>query len=105
MIGDEAERSTLVGGVPIQLGVTVTEELNPFSDWTDTGIDTFCPNFVATDGIELIEKSGVVADDVVVCAVVCAATVTIMKVDDPSSPIGLPVAVTVYELAETFATL
>jgi hypothetical protein len=49
----------------------------------------------------LIEKSAVA--DVVVCAV--AVVVAIVKVDEPSSPTGLPVAVTVYVLAETFATL
>jgi len=101
--GCEAERSTLVGGVPVQLGVRVTAELNPLSERTEMGTDTFCPNCRATEGVELIEKSAVA--DVVVVVVACAATVTIVNVDDPISSIGLPVAVIVYELVETFATL
>ena len=99
--GGEAERSTLVGGVPIQLGVSVTAELKPYSELTETGIDTFCPNCKDTDGVELIEKSAVTDAEVVVA---CAATVTIVNVAEPTSSIGLPVAVIAYELEVTFAT-
>ena len=34
-----------------------------------------------------------------------AAGVTTVSVDEPESPIGLPVAVTVYEAAETLLTV
>jgi hypothetical protein len=49
VIGGETERFTLVGVVPTQLGVSVTEELNPFSEVTTTGIDTFCPEVTTTE--------------------------------------------------------
>ena len=98
LIGEEVERLTPEGVVPTQTGVMVTVELKPFVEVRVIGMDTSWPWGTATSGIEVSVKSGIaeVEVEVVVMVVVCGG-VTTVRVVEAESPIGLPVAVTVYE--------
>jgi len=98
VMGDELERFMPEGAVPSQTGVRVTVELKPFVEVRVIGTDTSWPWDNVTEGVEASEKSGV-------AEVVVTAGVTTVNVDEPESPIGLPVAVTVYEAAETLLTV
>lgn len=100
VIGDEIDKLTPVGAVPIQTGVIVTEELKPFVEVREIGMDTCWPCDTATEVVDERVKSGIA--DVVL--VVCAGEATVSVVE-PESPIGLPVAVTVYEDGETLLTM
>jgi hypothetical protein len=94
------ERFTPDGIVPTQTGVMVTEELKPFIEVRVIVTDISSPWDNVTEGVEVIEKSGT-AEVVLVVDV----SVTTLNVDEPESPIGLPVAVTVYEVGETLLTV
>jgi hypothetical protein len=96
------ERFTPDGIVPTQTGVMVTEELKPFIEVRVIIADTSCPWYNVTEGVEVIEKSGIAE---VVLVLVVDVGVTTVNVDEPESPIGLPVPVTVYEVGETLLTV
>jgi hypothetical protein len=90
-------RLTPAGAVPIHDADNVTGELNPFMETTVTVAEPLPPCVNTILEIEVSEKSGKVAVELVVVAVVVwlvngALTV---KVAETESPLGLPVAVTV----------
>jgi len=93
------ERFTPAGIVPTQTGVRVTEELKPFVEVSVIGTDETWPWDTATEGVDPSEKSGTAE-----VVLVVTADVTTVSVDEPESPIGLPVAVTVYEANATLGT-
>ena len=97
--GDEMDRLTPDGAVPTQTGVIVTEELKPFSEVRDIGMDKSWPCDTATEVEEDSVKSGIAE----VVLVTCAGAVTV-NVVEPESPIGLPMTVIVYELNDTLLT-
>ena len=98
VMGDEMERVTPDGTAPSQTGFRVTVESKPFIDVRVIITGTSSPWNSVTEGVEASEKSGI-------AEVVVTAGVTTVNVDEPESPIGLPVAVTVYEAAETLLTV
>jgi len=107
-IGDAMERLTPEGIIPTQTGVMVTEELlKPFNEVKVIGMDTDCPCENVIEVVAVSEKSGTAVALVVVLVVVLLVCVdaTTVSVVEPESPIGVPVAVTVYAAAETLLTV
>ena len=97
-IGEDMERFTPDGAAPTQVVVIVMEEARPLTEDRVIGTVTYWPWFTATEGVAETEKSGI-------AEVVVAVDVTMASVDEPESPVGLPVAVIVYEVGETLLTV
>jgi len=99
VMGGEMERFTPAGGVPSQTGARVTVESKPFIEVRVMVTGTSWPWDSVTEDVEASEKSGVAE------VVLVAAGVMTISVDELESPTGLPVAVTVYEAADTLLTV
>jgi len=90
VIGDVMNRVTPAGAVPTHAADNVTVELNPFIDPTVTIAEPLPPCVNMTFEVDVSEKSGKVAVELVVAVVVWLVN---EKAAETESPLGLPIAV------------
>jgi hypothetical protein len=90
--GDPMNRVAPAGAVPTHDADNVTAELNPSMDPTVTVAKLLPPCVNMTLEVDVSEKSGNVAVELVLLVVVWLVT---EKVAEAESPLGLPIAVTV----------
>jgi len=90
--GDPMNSVAPAGAVPTQDADNVTAELNPSMDPTVTVAKLLPPCVNMTLEVDVSEKSGNVAVELVLLVVVWLVT---EKVAEAESPLGLPIAVTV----------
>jgi hypothetical protein len=93
VIGDAMNRLTPAGGVPIQDADNAMAELNPFMETTVTVAEPLPPCVNMILEVDVREKSGKAAVELVLFDVV-DGTLT-EKVAGTDSPLGIPIAVTV----------
>jgi hypothetical protein len=96
VIGDTMKRLTPTGGVPIHDADNVTVALNPLTERAVTVAEPLPPWVNMMLGVEVSEKSGVGAVELVVLVDVWLVNGAVTeKVAEVESPLGLPIAVTV----------
>ena len=104
VIGEGRVKLTPVGGVPTHDADNVTGELNPFSEDTLSIAAPLVPAASVTEGLDVIEKSGL-AGVVLFSIVSFTSGLVTVKLAEAESPLGLLVAVIVYGPLVTFATI
>jgi hypothetical protein len=92
VIGDAMNRLTPTGAVPTHDADNVTAALNPCMEPTVTVAEPLPPCVNMTFEIDVSEKSGKAAVELVLLVVVWLVN---EKVAETESPLGLPIAVTV----------
>ena len=92
VIGDPMNRVAPAGAVPTHDADNVTAELNPSMDPTVTVAKPLPPCVNMTLEVDVSEKSGKVAVELVLLVVVWPVTENVAETE---SPVGLPIAVTV----------
>ena len=96
VIGDAMNRLTPTGAVPIHDADNVTAAPNPLMEVTVTVAELLPPCVNMTLDVDVSEKSGIAAVELVLLVDVWMINGTLTeKVAEAESPLGVPIAVTV----------